>query len=250
MENINNIEMKKLVVKLILLFVFFVLLIFIAVKWNIQQPVKSIKIEGTEIIPKDEIAELIKGKVIDTPKSNIKLSKLREDVHTVPLIGEAYSSYKTADEIVIAVSERQIEAILIADNEKKYFVDSDGMLLNYKFYKSLPDVPLIRDITNGNKVDTLLLKNALLLIKDIKQVKDLALHQEISEIYFDKKRKAFILILNDNATEAIVGDKELFVSSIEKLSRYFTEKRKNNFLEKVKYIDLRFLNTIYLAINK
>jgi cell division septal protein FtsQ len=69
MENINNIEMKKLVVKLILLFVFFVLLIFIAVRWNIQQPVKSIKIEGTEIVPKDEIAELIKEKVIDTPKA-------------------------------------------------------------------------------------------------------------------------------------------------------------------------------------
>jgi len=249
-ENINNIEMKKLVLKLILLFIFFVLLILVAIRWNIQQPVKNLRIVGTSIIPEDEIANLIKGKVIDTPKSNIKLSRLKEDVHSVPLIDEAYSSYKTADEIVIAVSEKQIEALLIADNEKKYFVDSDGKLLNYKLYKNLPDLPILRDITNGEKVDTLLLQNAVLLIKKIKQVADSTLLREISEIYFDKEKRAFILIFNDNGSEAIVGNKDLFDSSLEKLSIYFQEKRKNNYFEQVRYIDLRYLNSIYFAFNK
>jgi len=249
-ENINNIEMKKLVLKLILLFVFFVLLILVAVRWNVQQPVKNLRIVGTSIIPEDEIASLLKGKVIDTPKSNIKLSRLKEEVHSVPLIDEAYSSYKTANEIVIAVSEKQIEALLIADNEKKYFVDSDSKLLNYKLYKNLPDLPLLRDITNGEKVDTLLLQNAILLIKKIKLIADSTLLREISEIYFDKNKRAFILIFNDYGREAIVGNKDLFDSSLEKLSIYFQEKRKNNILEQVSYIDLRYLNSIYFAFNK
>ena len=103
MENSNNIEIKKLAFKLVLLFVFFVLLIITAVRWNFQQPVKSIKIEGTVVIPEEEISDLIKEQVIDTPKSNIKLSKLKEDLHSVPLMDEAYSSYRTTDEIVIAV---------------------------------------------------------------------------------------------------------------------------------------------------
>lgn len=250
MENSNNIEIKKLAFKLVLLFVFFVLLIITAVRWNFQQPVKSIKIEGTVVIPEEEISDLIKEQVIDTPKSNIKLSKLKEELHSVPLMDEAYSSYRTTDEIVIAISEKQIEALLIAEEGKKYFVDSDGKLLNYKLYKKLPDVPILRGIIKGEQTDILLLNNALQLINEVKQQEDSTLINEVSEIFFDKKKQAFVIILNENASEAIIGNKDLFESAVKKLSRFFKEKKNNKFLEQAKYIDLRFLNKIYFSFNR
>ncbi|MGA2296142.1 MAG: FtsQ-type POTRA domain-containing protein [FCB group bacterium] len=247
-SNIQPIEVKskksRLFIQLLLLLVALSSLVLLSSKWDSKQPVTNIKIIGNKIITEKEIKEKIFDVQNNNTLQNPNLSEILKKVSSIPFIKSAYIYRKNSNEIDIEIKERTPIAIIVNTQGELALVDDNCNILPYRIYSDFPDLPLLRGLNPGGKIDDFYLNEAIKIIEILKNNKNRILDSFISEIIFDSENKSFKILASDFGLDVYLGDPYLINEKIENLLSWWQDNFTKDELSKIQYIDLRWTDQV------
>ncbi|MGE5430464.1 MAG: cell division protein FtsQ/DivIB [Syntrophomonadaceae bacterium] len=217
---------------------------------EIKNNVEKIEIIGNHFLSKQEYFNFARlNKFSDYKFLSLPIIKSRLQKH--PYVSNAEVKFKDANTVVVRLTERNFEAILLSDTGQ-YLLSDDFMLIPvFPFTKNI-DLPVIENALPDGKLKPLAeLKNddtkaAFRIIEAARMVSS-DLYQNISDVDL-RKGKEIVLRMRGRDFQVILGrgneaSKMVYFSKIwNKLNR--VNQSVDSFIN---YVDLRFDKLIYLG---
>lgn len=226
-------------VLLLIIAISIIAIVYYAQDWSAKKKVSKIEIEGNDILTKKEVISIVENSIISKKKDNIELITLAGLLEENSYIKKAYLSFSGSESIKIEIIERKPIAYLVKDNGELVFVDSDMALMPFRITDLNEDnIPLLRNILNDGKLDSLAMKNALKILNSINEDKN-RIKGKISEVIYESENM-FSFILKEHGLKVKAGNAEDMSYKLFKLSKIMDLIYTNSDMYNSQYIDLRW----------
>lgn len=229
-----------------LLLALFALLIVFSTQWEAESKITKIRVDGASIIPDKDVIALVAHEALNKPKNRINLEKLQDLAEEHPYIANSSAIFGGSGEIILKVEERTPLAILTREDGNLNFLDIEGRILPYRIFSGIPDLPFLRNFTKGKEIKKKALKNAIYILKNLKNEDYDELLMDVSEIIFEDVYDTFKIRTVQKDHLILFGRAQKISSKIERL-KIFKEYLKNKEEEGKKRIDLRWNNRVVVS---
>ena len=225
------------------------LLVFLSLlssSWFAKQAIKNIKVSGNTVLTLGEINTLIDEQIMNIPNEGINLTEIKNKLITHEYIADAFVWFNSKGVLGIDIKERVPVAIVVSYNGEIQFVDQDGAVFQYRFYKEYTDLPIISNVYDGKtkKIDKVALFGALEIINGIQNSSN-SVDKIISEIKYSPKNKDYTIFLTEMRLKILFGRAENVIEKLNKINDFWkenvlSEAAKNN----KRNFDVRWANTL------
>lgn len=221
-------------------------ILILAIRWKSMQDVQSIVIEGTKAIRSEEVMALASLTFADTTESasQKRLANIRMSILKHPYIKDAIVESNGIRGIKIHVIERIPYIAFQSGMGNIDYVDSSGVILPYKIFSHVSDVPIIHGIYDGKRINKKVLKDVSLIIESAKR-KDIGLQELLSEIDIQYPNKEYTFITTDGETAIKFGTPDNIDRKLEKLRLYMLHASTKQ--GHPRYVDIRWKNQIVIG---
>jgi hypothetical protein len=231
----------KLIFTLILIVVVFSGLFVFSYSWQSNSLNEQLVIEGNTIISSNEFEKII-GDSLKTRSE--ALFEIKQKVKEHPFVKSAYVTHKNAEYIGVEIDEKIPIAITIDEEGNLGYIDNNGEYLPFRNFPKYSNLPILRGLFNYSAVDTAALIGFLTILGDLYDRNDVKLHQNVSEIVYNKYLKSFKIIFSDPYSIYEMGSIQSITEKMNNLSTIADSKYRNIELFSYDYIDLRWENPI------
>ena len=254
MENENSFvekirEKKQSKTKSVLLlsgiFVFLILLSWLASAWYARQAIKTITISGNTVLTAGEINSIIDEKIMNIPNKGIKLNEIKNKLVANEYVADAYVWFNSRGVLGIEIQERVPVGIVVKSDGTLAFVDQTGAIFQYRLYKEYTDLPIISNVYNRiNQVNNVHLAGALDIVT-VLQSSFSKLDNIVSEVRFNTVTNSYELYLTEANIKVDFGKAENIAKKLEKIYAFWKGKillvqNKNQF----RNIDVKWDNIV------
>jgi cell division septal protein FtsQ len=203
--------------------------------WSSTMTVQRVQFSGNHFVPTSDLKE------VEVPTGirpdSMDLGNIMNHFEQIPYIKQADISVEPNGNLMINITERQPIALL-ADGEKKIYIDQDGLRLPLRLGKTV-DVPILYGFSATPRSDTL-------KSKAFKKVSDFLItvrsnqisNATISEVAWTKK-EGVVALTNQNGVKLIFGKGD-FSTRLRNWEAFYGEVVKQKGIEAMRSIDLRF----------
>ncbi|MEA1985915.1 MAG: FtsQ-type POTRA domain-containing protein [Candidatus Marinimicrobia bacterium] len=248
-KNTNNNLKTKSIKKYfwITFLVLFIITAFLYAKSQFVFLIDEIFVTGNHELTKNEvikISKINKGENIFSVKIGETINIIKEE----PYIKYAFVSRIFPNKIMINIIERKPVALIKMD--EIYSFDIYGILLP-KPTRTKNDLPQITGVESiykfefGKSSVHLQIRQGVYIIAQISNYFK-NINSFISELYWDKNSKEWLILSDKYKTHIKLGDSN-FAYKLQALNKYLElRKKKNRNLNSLSYIDLRFNNQLII----
>ena len=197
--------------------------------------VQGVQISGNHFVPTSEL------KKIEVPTAvhpdSMDFAKIMKRFEQISYVKQANISVEPSGNLMVTISERQPIA-LVADGEKKIYVDQHGVRLPIVLGKTV-DVPILYGFSATPMSDTLNSKTFKTVSNFLTTVLSKKVsNATISEIAWTEK-EGVVALTNQNGVKLIFG-KNNFATRLRNWEAFYGEVVKQKGIEAMRSIDLRF----------
>jgi len=217
-----------------------VFIIVLSLKWSGKQVIQSIEISGNRIIPSEEIQRQVGDSLLKTPNEKIKLEAIQKKLLNHPFIQETFVTHKSTNEIRIEIRERQPVAALVNSSGALTFIDEKGYTMPYRLFEKFADLPLVRNIYNGELINKSALQACMNILRELRKEENKFLYFFISEIIYEPEGNEFCFLTTDKQVKILFGKPYGFSDKISNLAEYWNNCIPVSDKSTVRYIDLRW----------
>ncbi len=232
---------KGMIIILSIVMLLFFILLFYAQEWNEKQVIRKVKFSGLKYTDSDELYKIVKGLVLNIPKSKLNLDFIEKVLLKNPFIKTTSVSFAGVDELEIEVEERIPVAFIVDKNGLINYIDSEKKVFPNVMIQNYSDLPVITGIVSS---DTNNLADAVYILSKMKEKKDEFIYNLVSEFQFSIENKSFSIITSDFGLKVNFGRKDNLDEKIYKLSKFWhlwiMKKNSSN----IKEIDIRWKNQV------
>lgn len=222
-----------------------VAVVYYAQDWSAKKKVSKIEIAGNELLTEKEVVSIVEDSVISKKKDDIDMISLAGLLEENSYIKNAYISFSGSESINIEIIERKPVAYLVKDNGELVFVDDDMAMMPFRIIDFRQnEIPLLRNILNDGKLDSLAMSNALNILNSIKKYKN-EMYGEISEVIYES-RDMFSFILKKHGLKVKAGNADDMKYKLFKLSKVMDLIYTDKDIYNSEYIDLRWEGQIVI----
>lgn len=222
-------------------------LVLLASQWRSRQTIRSARVEGNVLLDEKEVLEYAAIALDSVTMAHVRLQDARDRVAKHPFIKNAAVTMQTGETVVVKIEERvPVASILMQDGSVQY-VDAEGVILPHRFTNRTLDLPFLAGIAAEPGVDTVLLKQALDIVRAL-DAADRQLYRNISEIA--ARNGSFVLQTTDGAIPILFGDASNTDQKVYKLNAYWKAQVFHGDIPDVAYIDLRWDGQVVVSNNR
>jgi cell division septal protein FtsQ len=217
-------------------------------QWQQHIPVRSISVEGINIISRDEIVHLL-NLPPHSSMYNLDLTILQKNVYANSFVKNVVIKRDAPNVLRVEIEERKPTAMIVR-NTDVFYIDDEGVLLPYVSTNETYDIPIISGIDSiagllpGMKMTNSDILSALEIIRTSKLVNDELFHT-ISEIKL-RKGKDIILYSFDTGVPIIFGQGDA-AKKLVKLDEFWKRFIRNTDTGTIQYIDVRFDDQVVVS---
>ncbi len=212
-------------------------LVLLSSQWRSRQTIRGARVEGNVLLDEKEVLEYAAIALDSVTMAHVRLQDARDRVAKHPFVKNVAVTMQTGEMVVVKIEERvPVASILMQDGTVQY-VDAEGVILPHRFTSKALDLPFLAGIATTSGVDTVLLKQALDIVRAL-DATDRQLYRNISEIA--ARGGSFVLQTTDGAIPILFGDASEADQKIYKLSAYWKTQVFHGDIPDVSYIDLRW----------
>ena len=250
----ENLPSKRFRIIAALLFMSIVLVVLSVVSsnWDSGNDIREITVKGNRIVKSSEIAKLIRQEVLGKAKADIDFEKISLAAGSHPYVAFARTMFSGQNELTVEITERKPAAILSDGFKGIRIVDGNANVLPFVLLKDNNDLPVFRNFVISGKPDRKALRDALAIIRDIKNQGGETLFAFVSEIIFNPGDRSFEII--SSGLESIIkfGRFDNVPEKIDKLEMIYYENRfSDNIFNKntrnIKVYDIRWKKQIIVS---
>lgn len=223
-----------------------ILIVIFANKWSSDKIIKQISIIGTSYIPQQELYSQVRDTVLYKPRSKVGLNEIKRRIDQDPFVKESYVTHDGSEVIKIEIKERQPLAVVVDEKGDASFVDETASIMPYFHIEKFADLPIIRNVSDAGKIDTLALKQAISIIEVLKYIDFKAIYDNTSEIVYNRSNHQFEMITADLGLRVIIGYLDNLFGKFKKLAAFRQAQlalNRNN----ASYLDLRWSNQVVVG---
>lgn len=236
----GNVSKPGLYIRLAMILIAFVCLILFARIWNNGQPINSISVSGISLIPESEITNAVKNIVINVPKNKIDMSKINHILSSNPFVVASYIKSDGIRSIDIEIIEREPAALVKNEDGELSFADLRSAVMPYRLFRQYSDLPVISGVYHYGELDTNALKNAVVILNELKQEENIELYKLISEIKYMPVKKQFMIYMADDGTKVLLGSASELSDKMANLYEFWKSKSSNPSIAGMQYLDVRW----------
>lgn len=212
-------------------------LVLLSSQWRSRQMIRGARVEGNVLLDEKEVLEYAAIAIDSVSMAHVRLQDARDRVAKHPFVKNVAVTMQTGETVVVKIEERvPVASILMQDGTVQY-VDADGVVLPHRFTSKTLDLPFLSGMADKNGVDTLVLKQALGIVRAL-DATDRQLYRNISEVA--ARDGGFVLRTTDGAIPILFGDAAGADEKVYKLSAYWKKQVFQGDIPDVSYIDLRW----------
>lgn len=204
--------------------------------WDSTMRVQGVQFEGNHFVSEQDL-QLVEVPTGVNPDS-MNFREIRNRFEKLPYVKQADISVKPNGTINIGIIERQPIALL-ADHEKKVYIDSEGIKLPIVAGKTV-DVPILYGFSTKPVQDTLKGKDFKTVSNFLTAVRNNNVADAtISEIAWSSSNDGIVALTNQNGVKLIFG-KGNFDRRLRNWEAFYGEVIKQKGINKMRSVDLRF----------
>ena len=222
------------------------LVVVFANKWSSDKIIKQISIIGNSYLPREELSSKVQDTFLNKPKSKVGLNEIKKRIDQDPFVKESFVTHDGSETIKIEIKERQPVAVILDDKGDASFVDETASIMPYHLFQKFSDLPLIRNVMNSGKIDSLGLSQALKIIEVLKYNEFQDVYNNTSEIVYNKSAHQFEIVTADFGLRVLIGYLDNLYGKFKKLSAFRKSQLALN-RNTVKYLDLRWSNQVVVG---
>ena len=216
------------------------LAVLAGIYWNKTSTIQDVRFEGNYFVTTQELEQKAEVPMGVSPDS-LNFIEIINRVEDIPYVHHADVNVEPSGKLLVNITERKPIALL-ANGDKKIYVDKDGIRLNLILEKTV-DVPILYGFDASPMQDTLK-SDAFIAVRNFL----IAMHQKpvsnatISEIGWTKN-EGIVALTNENGVKLIFG-KEDFQTRLRNWEAFYGEIVKTKGIASMRSIDLRFKGQI------
>jgi hypothetical protein len=219
----------------------------LAYMWKSKQRLQIITILGIKTLTEQEILERTGIEQDEHPYlREIQLAEIRLKIKQHPFVRSAIVAHGENGKIIITIEERLPIAALKAGNGELKYIDRDGVVLPYRLFSVVSDVPIVHGIESNGKIDTGIISNLVLILKELQNTNDGELYQAMSEIFYQQPTNSFVLRSTESGISINLGKTYDLPQKFEHLFRFWTSEFPRLEKKSIEYIDLRWEGQVVL----
>ena len=247
-DNIQSKHRSNNRTKVILAFTTLILLVTVVIyysnKWNSEKIIKGLTVNGNAFIPAGEFSELVRDTVIRQIKERIKLKSIKDSIEKHPFVKSANVTFSSGDFINADLVLRFPAAILVKKNGDLKFIDNEGTLLPYLYFKNFTGLPVFSGLFNDEKTDSAKFKDALFILSSLNEPENKFLKACISQINYKSPDGSLEFYLNIDGLKIYTGISKNLDSKLRKLENFIKFYLIQTKKIRIRYVDLRWANQV------
>lgn len=207
--------------------------------WSSTMKVKQVRFEGNHFVSTEDLRKIEVPTGINPDSINFKTIMQRFD--GITYVEKTNISVQPNGDLLISIIERKPIAML-ADGEKKIYVDRHGVRLPLKLGKTV-DVPILYGFSATPMSDTLQSKEFKITSDFLMTVQQRAVSDAtISEVAWTTN-EGIVALTNQNGVKLVFGKGD-FDNRLRNWEAFYGEVIKQKGIEAMRSIDLRFKDQI------
>lgn len=213
-----------------------VALVVAANRWDDRDVLRRVAIEGRVVL---DSAEILSRAVIDGDAAieELDFEAIERGVASHPYITRAAVYRGGPGTLTLEIVERTPVAIMFLD-DAPFYVDSQAVLLPYRFSAATFDVPVLSGVADGSRPDSALARAAVGVAEELRRY-DEVLYRSISEIRCDGDGE-LVLIMADGGIPIHAGRPGEVAGRLRKLQTILSTLYDGGNMRRLEYIDLRW----------
>ncbi len=220
-------------------------LVIVANRWSDRESLQHVRIVGRVVLDSAEIvrlADIPEG----VPMASLDLEAIERGVLSHPYITRAAAYRGARGTLVLEIVERTPVGITFLD-KSPFYLDSQAVLLPYRFSAATFDVPVITGATHDGTLDSARAYGALQIAQATRAYDDV-LYRSISEIRCEANGE-YTMILADGGTPVRIGAGESVEPRLHKLAAFLRAMHADRVDADLAYIDLRWRGQVVAKWN-
>ncbi len=219
----------------------------LAFMWKSKQRLQTISVVGLKTLTEQEILEKVGLEKDEHPYlRDLQLVDIRQKIKEHPFVRSANVTHSENGKITIAIEERLPVAALKSSGGELKYIDRDGVVLPYRLFSVVSDVPVVYGIESNGKIDTAILANLVNVLKVLQDTQNGDLYQAMSEVFYEQKKNVFFLSSTESGISICVGKPNDLQEKFENLFRYWTKELPKVEKKSIEYIDLQWAGQLVI----
>ncbi|MDX1638053.1 MAG: cell division protein FtsQ/DivIB [Balneolaceae bacterium] len=204
--------------------------------WNRTVTIREVQYAGNRFVSQEELSSQVTVPTGVSPDS-VDFMTIINRLEEMPYVKQAAVEVEPSGNLTIQITEREPVALL-ADGERKVYVDRDGLRMPLRLGKPV-DVPILYGFKTEPLSDTLK-SEAWTQVRDFltEIQKQPFTNSTISEIAWTPG-EGIVALVYDNGVKLVFG-RDDFATKLRNWKAFYAEVIREKGIEKMKTVDLRF----------
>lgn len=213
----------------------------LAYMWKSKQRLQSITVVGIKTLTEQEILERVGIEQDEHPfLRDIQLAEIRQKIKQHPFVRSATVAHGENGKISIAIEERlPVAALKGLDGDLKY-IDRDGVVLPYRLFSVVSDVPIVHGIEIDGKINSTTLSDLVQILKELQNARSGELYQAMSELFYRQNNNSFLMRSTESGITVNLGKSIDLPEKFGYLFRFWTLELPRLEKKSIEYIDLQW----------
>lgn len=217
---------------------------FMASQWAERQRVTDISVlgaSGLSRIAVQRVVDTVRAKV----RKNLTLADVRASVESLPYVRNASVYYTGVRTLTVEIEERLPVAHVVRTDGSLRYVDAQGMVLPAAVERTAHNVPVLQSVDGSELAEADIRHIVDVLIAGSRTLHP-ALYQAISEVRFDRSRKAVEIVTDETRWRLGVLTADRAVRAFADMNVFWLETSQRLNMASVSEVDLRWQNQVIL----
>ncbi|MBS1536589.1 MAG: FtsQ-type POTRA domain-containing protein [Bacteroidetes bacterium] len=215
--------------------------------WKSKQRLQTIEIVGIKTLTEHEILEKIGIDKDEHPfLRDIQLAELRIKIKQHPFVRSATVAHGDNGKIIVTIEERLPVAALKSSQGELRYIDRDGVVLPYRLFSVVTDVPLVHGINIDGKIDTMVVGGLVRILNLLENTSNGELYQAVSEVFYQQNQNSYYLRSTESGIMVNIGYPKNLQEKIDCLIRFWKNEFPKVNKQTIEYIDLRWQGQLIL----
>jgi len=209
--------------------------------WKSKQRLHAIEFVGIKTLTEHEILEKIGIELEEHPYlRDIQLADVKLRIKQHPFVRTANVAHGENGKIIVTIEERLPVAALKSSQGELRYIDRDGVILPYRLFSVVTDVPVVHGIETEGKIDTENVSGLVRILNQVENISNGELYQAISEVFYKQNTNSFNLSTTESGISVIIGKSNELPVKIDNLVRFWKNELPKLDKQTIEYIDLRW----------
>lgn len=209
-------------------------------KWQSEQKITNISIEGSNILSESDILIMLKDSVLGKVYADIDIESIDRILQENPYIIKSRITTDAKGKLKVEVTERKPVAVLIKHDGSLAYSDETGFTFPYVPLETTDNIPIIGNLYFNGRLNSKALKSALKIVSEMAHEGYDIIISRINH----KSGDCFETITSDYGVKLIIDASHSLDEQLKKYKRFTSSNERTLMLAEVKYLDLRWTNRL------